>query len=81
MAEQLNVLSGGRIKTGVYHADIAAKAKENLHQAWREGKIKVVCATIGDVMSFRMKFLRLMLSQLLGWELIKVMSALSFIIP
>lgn len=48
MAEQLRALSGGQIKTGVYHADIAPRAKESLHEAWREGRIKVVCATIGD---------------------------------
>jgi len=52
VAEQLKVLSGGRIKTGVYHADIAPKKKESLHEAWREGKIKVVCATIGDGIHF-----------------------------
>jgi ATP-dependent DNA helicase Q1 len=57
VATQLKVLSGGRIKTGVYHADIAPKAKESLHEAWREGSIKVVCATIGDATSCRLKFL------------------------
>jgi len=55
VAEQLKVLSGGRIKTGVYHADIAPKKKEGLHEAWREGKIKVVCATIGDDIPFRLE--------------------------
>lgn len=56
MAEQLRVLSGGLIKTGVYHADIAPKAKASLHEAWREGKIKVVCATIGDYIACKPQF-------------------------
>ncbi|KAI0062780.1 ATP-dependent DNA helicase [Artomyces pyxidatus] len=38
--------SGGKIKTGVYHAYIAEQAKESLHEAWRDGKVQVVCATI-----------------------------------
>jgi ATP-dependent DNA helicase Q1 len=48
VAGQLEKESGGRIKTGVYHADIAAAEKERLHEAWRHGIIKVVCATIGS---------------------------------
>lgn len=56
VAEQLSVLSEGRIKTGVYHADIAPRAKESLHGAWREGKIKVVCATIGEHTSCKVLF-------------------------
>ncbi|KAH7100070.1 ATP-dependent DNA helicase [Auriculariales sp. MPI-PUGE-AT-0066] len=34
------------IRTGVYHADIGDGEKERLHVRWREGKVKVVCATI-----------------------------------
>ncbi|KAF9527696.1 P-loop containing nucleoside triphosphate hydrolase protein [Crepidotus variabilis] len=46
VAEQLREQSEGRIKTGVYHADVDPGTKERLHAAWREGKVKVVCATI-----------------------------------
>lgn len=40
-------MSRGKIKTGVYHADVQDSQKENLHLRWRNGDIKVVCATIG----------------------------------
>ena len=40
--------SGGKIRTGVYHADVNDGEKERLHRLWREGKVKVVCATIGE---------------------------------
>ncbi|KAF9447006.1 ATP-dependent DNA helicase [Macrolepiota fuliginosa MF-IS2] len=46
VAQELQELSGGKIKTGVYHADRQDREKSQLHTAWREGKIKVVCATI-----------------------------------
>ncbi|KAI0699173.1 P-loop containing nucleoside triphosphate hydrolase protein [Cerioporus squamosus] len=46
VADTLTTLSGGQIKTGVYHADVPDKSKERLHREWREGKVKVVCATI-----------------------------------
>ncbi|KAJ3508401.1 hypothetical protein NLJ89_g5771 [Agrocybe chaxingu] len=45
-AETLRDISGGRIKTGVYHAEVGDADKQKLHIAWRQGKIKVVCATI-----------------------------------
>ncbi|KAG9032506.1 hypothetical protein FRB95_001413 [Tulasnella sp. JGI-2019a] len=38
--------SGGVIQTGVYHSDVGDAEKEKLHVKWREGKVKVVCATI-----------------------------------
>ncbi|TFK18951.1 ATP-dependent DNA helicase [Coprinopsis marcescibilis] len=38
--------SGNKILTGVYHADVPDAAKLRLHEDWRAGKIKVVCATI-----------------------------------
>lgn len=38
--------SNGKIKTGVYHADIPDARKEELHRRWRKGEVKVVCATI-----------------------------------
>jgi ATP-dependent DNA helicase Q1 len=47
VAEDLQTLSNGKIKTGVYHADRHDREKEGLHVAWRKGSIKVVCATIG----------------------------------
>ncbi|KDQ25115.1 hypothetical protein PLEOSDRAFT_33722, partial [Pleurotus ostreatus PC15] len=39
-------LSENGIKSGVYHADVADADKEALHRRWRDGKVKVVCATI-----------------------------------
>ena len=47
VAESIQTVSNGRIKTGVYHADVADGQKENLHMQWRDGKVQVVCATIG----------------------------------
>jgi len=47
MAAQLRVESEGRIKTGVYHAVVDNKKKEELHELWRSGEVKVMCATIG----------------------------------
>ena len=47
MAEGLQERSRGKIKTGIYHADIEAVKKQMLHEKWREGSVKVVCATIG----------------------------------
>lgn len=46
LARGLQDASGGRIKTGVYNADIGDAAKEQIHRQWREGKIHCVCATI-----------------------------------
>ncbi|RDX41672.1 ATP-dependent DNA helicase [Lentinus brumalis] len=46
VAESLTTLSEGQIKTGVYHADVPDTRKEMLHRQWREGRVKVVCATI-----------------------------------
>lgn len=47
VAESIQAVSNGRIKTGVYHADVEDGQKEKLHTQWREGKVQVVCATIG----------------------------------
>jgi ATP-dependent DNA helicase Q1 len=49
----LRTLSNGTIKTGVYHADRPDREKEDLHVKWRQGHIKVVCATIGRGLSLR----------------------------
>ncbi|KAL1742466.1 P-loop containing nucleoside triphosphate hydrolase protein [Schizophyllum fasciatum] len=46
VAEGLRSKSGGKIRTGVYHADKADNEKESLHVQWRTGRIQVVCATI-----------------------------------
>ncbi|KAH9932324.1 P-loop containing nucleoside triphosphate hydrolase protein [Fomitopsis serialis] len=46
VARELQVESGQQIMTGVYHADISDGRKENLHKLWRQGMVKVVCATI-----------------------------------
>jgi ATP-dependent DNA helicase Q1 len=40
--------SDGKIRTGVYHADVGDGEKEGLHKRWRKGKVQVVCATIGQ---------------------------------
>ncbi|TFK39324.1 P-loop containing nucleoside triphosphate hydrolase protein [Crucibulum laeve] len=46
VAEKLRECSQNQIRTGVYHAGVADGSKENLHKAWRQGTVKVVCATI-----------------------------------
>ncbi|KAI8807373.1 P-loop containing nucleoside triphosphate hydrolase protein [Cladochytrium replicatum] len=38
--------SKGKIKVGVYHADLDGKTRERVHRDWRRGAIHVVCATI-----------------------------------
>lgn len=48
VAEGLMTASKGKIRTGVYHADVGDGEKERLHRLWREGQVKVVCATIGE---------------------------------
>ena len=48
VAEAIMSESNGRIKTGVYHADVPDGRKMKLHEDWRKGEIKVVCATIGE---------------------------------
>ena len=47
VAAGLTESSNGKIRTGVYHAEVADGKKEELHQRWRKGEVKVVCATIG----------------------------------
>lgn len=39
-------LSARKIRTGVYHADVAPEAKSAMHEQWRSGRVHVVCATI-----------------------------------
>ena len=56
MAEALTTLSEGVIKTGVYHADVPDARKEMLHRQWREGRVKVVCATIGAYAGIQLIF-------------------------
>lgn len=51
VAAGIQEVSGGKIRTGVYHADIGDAAKETLHKKWRKGEVKVVCATIGTDVS------------------------------
>ncbi|KAA1478699.1 ATP-dependent DNA helicase [Dentipellis sp. KUC8613] len=46
IAKQLHELSGGKIRTGVYHGEIRGPEKEKLYEDWRTGTVKVVCATI-----------------------------------
>lgn len=54
VATSLQEESKGRIRTGVYHANVPDAQKEGLHRQWREGSVQVVCATIG--MSFLRHF-------------------------
>jgi hypothetical protein len=60
VAQELQELSNGKIRTGVYHADRQESEKYQLHAAWRDGKIKVVCATIGMFFPSMFVCLRLM---------------------
>lgn len=53
VAEGLRQASGGKIKTGVYHAGLPDDEKEKVHVLWREGKINTVCATIAFGMCVR----------------------------
>lgn len=46
VATALEQLSNGRIRTGVYHADIDESEKHRVHTDWRSGRVSVVCATI-----------------------------------
>ncbi|KAI0316843.1 P-loop containing nucleoside triphosphate hydrolase protein [Amylostereum chailletii] len=46
VAQGIQAESRGDIKTGTYHADVGDHAKELLHEKWRAGDVKVVCATI-----------------------------------
>ncbi|KAI0052062.1 ATP-dependent DNA helicase [Auriscalpium vulgare] len=46
VAKDIQVRSEGKIRTGVYHSGIPDPVKEKLHEDWRSGAIKVVCATI-----------------------------------
>lgn len=48
----LEEVSNGKIRAGVYHADVADSAKERLHKRWRSGEVQVVCATIGRFSNF-----------------------------
>ncbi|KAF9031692.1 ATP-dependent DNA helicase [Hymenopellis radicata] len=46
VAEELQKISNGKIRTGFYHADKKDGEKDKLHTDWHKGTIKVVCATI-----------------------------------
>lgn len=46
IADALQQLSGGQIRTSVYHSDLDDAAKHDVHAKWRTGEILVVCATI-----------------------------------
>jgi ATP-dependent DNA helicase Q1 len=48
VAAGIDETSGGKIKSGIYHADVSDKDKESLHKHWRQAQIQVVCATIGE---------------------------------
>jgi len=61
MAAQLRVESEGRIKTGVYHAVVDNKKKEELHELWRSGEVKVMCATIAFGLGIDKKDVRFVL--------------------
>ncbi|KAF8520930.1 ATP-dependent DNA helicase [Hysterangium stoloniferum] len=61
VATGIKEASHGQIKTGVYHADIGDKEKENLHKQWRNGSIQVVCATIAFGLGIDMATVRFVL--------------------
>lgn len=46
VADALRQHSGGRLRTGVYHADLDEAEKQRVHADWRAGRVAVVCATI-----------------------------------
>lgn len=46
MAEALEAVSGGSIKTRAYHAGLDDREKERTHKSWNSGKVQVICATI-----------------------------------
>ncbi|KAF8633080.1 hypothetical protein AX15_001528 [Amanita polypyramis BW_CC] len=46
VAKELQEFSNGRLRTGVYHAGRDDVHKEKLHDEWRKGNVKIVCATI-----------------------------------
>ncbi|EKM76430.1 hypothetical protein AGABI1DRAFT_78494 [Agaricus bisporus var. burnettii JB137-S8] len=46
VARELQEFSDNKIKTGIYHSERADSEKAKLHKDWRDGNIKVVCATI-----------------------------------
>lgn len=48
--------SKGKIKCGVYHAAIPDAQKEGLHEAWKAGRVKVVCATVGASCTVKISF-------------------------
>ncbi|KIJ27343.1 hypothetical protein M422DRAFT_37824 [Sphaerobolus stellatus SS14] len=61
VAEGIAKASGGKIQTGVYHADVQDRQKEGLHKKWRQGEIQVVCATIAFGMGIDMATVRFVL--------------------
>jgi ATP-dependent DNA helicase Q1 len=46
VAKGLGEASEGRIRAGTYHAGMEDSVKQRIHESWRKGRIKVVCATI-----------------------------------
>lgn len=53
VAQELSSESNGKIRTGIYHSDVHEVRKMQLHRDWREGKVNVVCATIGMLLPVR----------------------------
>jgi RecG-like helicase len=48
VAEKIQALSKNQIMTGTYHANVRDDEKHRIHEGWREGRVHVVCATIGQ---------------------------------
>ncbi|EMD34632.1 hypothetical protein CERSUDRAFT_116806 [Gelatoporia subvermispora B] len=61
VAEKLEALSDGMIKTGYYHADLAPERRAQLHRQWRAGTVQVVCATIAFGLGIDKKEVRFVL--------------------
>lgn len=49
MSEYLNSIG---IKTGTYSSKMSERAKSLVHERWREGTLRVICATIGMYSQF-----------------------------
>ncbi|KAF9969477.1 hypothetical protein BGZ73_008151 [Actinomortierella ambigua] len=45
-ADGVHAASNGMITTSAYHADVGEQEKEFIHEQWRAGSVRIVCATI-----------------------------------
>ncbi|KAL5476913.1 hypothetical protein ACEPAI_3099 [Sanghuangporus weigelae] len=64
-------LAEGKIRSGVYHADVHDRTKAELHERWRRGDVKVVCATIAFGLGIDKGDVRFVLHHSVGLRCIK----------